>query len=150
MTLNRDRWTHFTCLKKMIFKWEFSSSHIENEWLSTQFCRSISIVRRESLRTRDWYWTALETNDSQESSVQLFWSIQEIILHIEIHSTLLKKWMILTRVLFNYSDEFNKFSHTLRFIAHYIRNEWPWREFCSIILMSLRNYPTHWNSWHIT
>ena len=30
-------------------------------------------------------------NDSEESSVQLLWSIQEIIAHIEIHNTLDKK-----------------------------------------------------------
>ena len=85
-------------------------------------------------------------NDSDYSSVQLFWLIQEIIAHIEIHSTLHKKWMILKRVLFNYSDEFKKLSHTLIFIAHYIRNEWSWEELCSAILMNSRNYPTHWYS----
>ena len=84
-------------------------------------------------------------NDSEESSVELFWSIQEIVPYIEIHSTLHKKWMILIRVLFDY-DEFKKLSHTLRFIAHYIRNEWSSIEFCSIILMNSRNYPIHWDS----
>ena len=85
-------------------------------------------------------------NDSQESCVSLFWSFQEIIPHIEIHSTLHKKWMTLTRVLFNYSDEFKKLSHTLRFIAHYVRNEWFSRELCSTILIVSRNYPTQWGS----
>ena len=85
-------------------------------------------------------------NDSEEISVQLFWSIQEIIPHIEIHGTLDKKWMILSRVLFNYSDEFKKLSHTLRFIAHYIRNVWFSVEFCSTILINSRNYPTRWDS----
>ena len=63
-------------------------------------------------------------NDSEYDSVQLFWLIQEIIPHIEIHSTLHKKWTILSTVLFNYSDQFKKLSHIFRFIAHYIRNEW--------------------------
>ena len=85
-------------------------------------------------------------NDSHQSCVQLFWSIQEIIPHIEIHSTLHKKWMILIRVVFNYSDEFDELSHTLRFIAHYIRNEWFSSELCSTILMNSRNYHTHWDS----
>ena len=44
------------------------------------------------------------------------------------------------------SDEFKKLSHTLRFIAHYIRNEWFWPELCSIIVVNSRNYPTHWDS----
>ena len=57
-------------------------------------------------------------NDSDQSSVQLFWWIQEITPHIQIHGTLHKKWMILTRVLFNYSDELKKLSYKLRFIAH--------------------------------
>ena len=78
-------------------------------------------------------------NDSEKSCVQLFWSIQEIIPSIEVHSTLHKKWMILTRVLFNYSDELKKLSHTLRFIAHYIRNEWFWKQFRSTILVNSRN-----------
>ena len=85
-------------------------------------------------------------NDSEESSVELFWSIQEIILHIEIHSTLHKKWMILKRVVFSYSDEFKKLFYTLRFIAHCIRNEWFSLEFCSTILINSRNYPIHWDS----
>ena len=89
-------------------------------------------------------------NDFHQSSVQLFWWIQEIISHIAINSTLHKKWMISIRVLFNYSDQFKKLSHTLRFIAHYIRNEWSWTEFCSSILMNSRNYPTHLDSYHIT
>ena len=85
-------------------------------------------------------------NDSKYSFVQLFSWIQEIIPHIEIHSTLHKKWTIHTKALFNYSDELKKSSHTLRFIAHYIRNEWFSLEFCSTILMNSRNYPTHWDS----
>ena len=31
--------------------------------------------------------------------------------------------MILKRVVFSYSDEFDKLSHALKFIAHYIKNE---------------------------
>ena len=63
-------------------------------------------------------------NDSHDTSVQLFWWIQKIILQIEIHSTSHSKWMILTTLLFNYSDEFKKLSYKSRFIAHhYIRNE---------------------------
>ena len=85
-------------------------------------------------------------NDSEKSSVQLFWWIQEIIPHIVIHSTLDKNCIILIRVPFNYSVEFKKLSHTLRFIAHYIRNEWFWAEFCSTILMNSRNYRTDWDS----
>ena len=70
--------------------------------------------------------------------------------HIEIHSTLHKKWMILIkRAPFNYSNQFKKLFHTFRFIPHYIRNEWFWPEFCSTILMNSRNYPKHWDSWHI-
>ena len=85
-------------------------------------------------------------SDDQESSLELFWEIQEIIVHIEIHSTLHKKGMILTRVLLDYSDEFKKLSRILRFIAHYIRNEWFEKELCLAILMNSTNYFTHWDS----
>ena len=85
-------------------------------------------------------------NDPEQSSVQPFCWIQEIIVHIEVHSTLHKQRMILKTVLFNYSDQFKKLSHTLRFIAHSIRNEWFWPECCSAILMNWRSYPTHWDS----
>ena len=85
-------------------------------------------------------------NDSHQSCAQLFWLIPEIIPHMEIHGTLHKKWMILNRVVFRYFDEFKKSSHTLRFIAHYIKNQWFSEELCWTILMSLRNYPTHWGS----
>ena len=85
-------------------------------------------------------------NDSEETSLQLFGWIQEIIPHIEIHRTLHKKWMILNRVVFSDSDEFKELSNTLKFIAHYIRNHWFSGELCWTILMSLRNYPTHWGS----
>ena len=85
-------------------------------------------------------------NDSEESSVQLFCSIQETIPHIEIYSTLHKKWMILSRIVFSYSDQFMKLSHTLRFIAHYIGNVWFSPELCSAILINSWNYPTYWDS----
>ena len=85
-------------------------------------------------------------NNPDDSSVPLFWWIQEIIPHIQVHGTLHKKWMIMNRVLFHYSDEFKKLSHTLRFIGNYIRNERSWREFCSTILINGRNYPTDWGS----
>ena len=85
-------------------------------------------------------------NDSEKSSIELLWSIEEIIPHIGIHTTLCKKRIILIRVVFSYSDPLKKLSHTLRFIAYYIRNEWFWSELCSAILMNLRNYPTHCDS----
>ena len=69
-------------------------------------------------------------NDSHHSCVQLFRWIQDIIPHIDIHSILHKKWMILKRVLFYYSDEFKKLSDKPGFIAHYIGNEWFSAEFC--------------------
>ena len=87
--------------------------------------------------------------DSHQSSVQLFWWIQEIIEHIEIHSTLHKKCMILIRVLFNHSDQFKKLSHTLRFVAHCIRNEWSWAEFCLTFLMVLWQYSIFREMWEI-
>ena len=85
-------------------------------------------------------------NVSEQSCVQSFWSIQESIPDIEIHSTLHKKSMIVSTVLFHYSHEFKKLSYILRFMAHYIRNECFWAELCSIILINSRNYPTYWDS----
>ena len=84
--------------------------------------------------------------DPEQSSLSLFWWIQEIIPHIEIGRTLHKKGMILTRVVFNYFDEFKKLSHTLKFMAHYIRDEYSLSEFSSAILMNSRNSLTHWDS----
>ena len=45
-------------------------------------------------------------NDSDNSCVQVLWWIQEIILHIEIHNALYKKWMILSRVMFDFFNGF--------------------------------------------
>ena len=53
-------------------------------------------------------------NDSEQGCVQLFWWIQEINPHIEIDSTLHKKWMILSRVLFSI---FNGFMAIFYFIG---------------------------------
>ena len=61
-------------------------------------------------------------NNGKESSVQLIWWIQKIILHIKIHSALHKKCLILIRVPFNYSDE--SLSSKLRFVVDYTKNEW--------------------------
>ena len=88
-------------------------------------------------------------NDCEESFVQLFWWIQEIISHIEIHSTLHKKWMILNRVVFSYSDEFKKLSDAFRFIAHYIRNGWFWTEFCLTFWMASWQYSIYREMWEI-
>ena len=98
-------------------------------------------------------------NDSEQSSVQLFWWIQEIIPHIEIHSTLHKKSMILNTALYSYlyelqeiiphSNDWNYPTHWFialtrvvftyefkkwrwRFIAHCIRNEF-WIQLCTAI-----------------
>ena len=85
-------------------------------------------------------------NDSNQSSVQLIRWIQEIIPHIEIHGTLHKKWMTLSRVPFSYSDKFKNLSYTLRFIAQCIRNKWFLRELCSTNSMNSRNYPAYSDS----
>ena len=135
--------------KKLSHTLRFIAHYIRNEWSWTEFCSSILMNSRNYPTHLDSYHITREMNDSDQSSVQLFWSIQEIIPHIEIHTTLHEKWMILSRVLVNYSDQFKKLSHRLRFIAHYIRNEWFPSEFCSSILMNLRNYRAYWNSWHI-
>ena len=86
---------------------------------------------------------------SVECCSRLLW-IQGIIREIEVHGTLRKMWVILTRVLFSYCDAFKKLCHTLRSIAYYIRNEWFWKEFCWIILMNQRNYLINSDSWRIT
>ena len=88
-------------------------------------------------------------NDPEQSSVQLFWSVQGIILHIEIHSTLQQKWIILKRVVFNDSDEFMNLSQTLRFITYCIRNQWLWAEFCLTFLMVLWQYSIYREMWEI-
>ena len=136
--------------KKLFHTLRFMAYYIRNEWFWRELCSTILI----NSRNYPTYWNSkrlpLEMTDSEQSCMQIFWSIQEIIPHIELHSTLHKKCMILIRVLFNYPDRFKKLSHTLRFIAHCIWNKWFWPELCSAILMNSRNYPTRWDSWHIT
>ena len=88
-------------------------------------------------------------NDSHQSCVQLFWWIQEIIPHIEIHSTLHKKWIILNRVRFNYSDQLKKLPHTFIFMAHCIWNQWLWAEFCVAFLMALSQYFVYTEMWGV-
>ena len=88
-------------------------------------------------------------NDIENSSVQIFWKIQEIIPHVHIHSILHIKWKILRAALFSYSDQFKKFQHTLRFEAHQIRKEWFYQEFYSTILINSTNHATHRDSNHI-
>ena len=63
-------------------------------------------------------------NDSKQNSIQVLWWIEEVIVQVEILSTLQKKRKILTRVLFSYSDEIKNLSYKLNFIAYYIRGEW--------------------------
>ena len=58
--------------------------------------------------------------------------------------------MIVRRVLLEYSDDFKKLSHTLRFIVHHRRNQWSRIQSYSGTLMVSRNYPTHWDSQHNT
>ncbi len=52
-----------------------------NEWFSPEFCSSISMSLWKSDRSEDTKKSTLEMNDSQESSVQLFWSLRHNVLH---------------------------------------------------------------------
>ena len=88
--------------------------------------------------------------DCKNSCGQEYWCIEEITPHIEIYSTLHRKAMILTTVVFSDCDELKKLSHTLRFIAHQLSNEFFWRQVCSAIGLIWRNDGTYWNSWQIT
>ena len=85
-------------------------------------------------------------NDSDQSSLALFWLIPEIIPRIGIDSELHKEWMILTTVVFQHSDELKKLSHTLRLITDYVGSDWFLPEFFSTILMNSSSDPTHWGS----
>ena len=146
MILTRVVFNYSIELKKLSHTLRFMPHYIRNEWFWLQLRSTIRINSRNYPTHWHSYHIVSEMNDSDQSYIQLLWCTQEIIAHIEIHSTLHKKWMILTRVVFSYSDEFKKSSHTLRFIAHYIRNEWFWKELCSAILMNSRNHPAHWDS----
>ena len=88
-------------------------------------------------------------NISNQSCVNLFWWSGEIIPLIGVHIRFRKNWVIVRRILFNYSNDFNKLSQTLRFIARCIRKESFWRELCSIIVMNWRSYGRQWDLWHI-
>ena len=132
--------------KNLSYTLRFIAHYIRNEWFWAELRSTIPINSRNYLTHWDWWHITQKVNDSEESSLQVYWWIQEIVRHIDIHGTLHKKSMILIRILFNYFDQFNELSHTLRFIAHYIRNEWFWKGFPSTILMNSRYYPTHWGS----
>ena len=62
-------------------------------------------------------------NDCEESSVQPFWSIQEIISHIQIHGTLHQKWMIVSRVLFNIFNGFMTIFYLYGNVGNGVKNE---------------------------
>ena len=136
MILTRVLFNYSDEFKKLSHTFRFLAHYIRNKGFWSEFCSTILIDSRNYPRRRDSWHIIYEINDFQKCSVQLFWWIQEIIPHIEINSTLYKKWMILTRVLLNYWDQLKKLSHTFRFIAHYIRNEWFWKQFCSTILVN--------------
>ena len=84
--------------------------------------------------------------DYKNSCGQVYWCIEEITPHIEIYSTLHRKSMILSRVVFSDCDELKKICQTLRFIAHYIRNQRLQAEFCATILINWKNYATDGDS----
>ena len=127
----------------------FIAHYIRNEWFPSELCSTILMNSRNYLTHWDSQHIASEMNDSHHSCVQLFWWIREIIAHIEIHGTLHKKWIFLSRVVFNHFDQFKKLSHTLRFIAHCIRNEWFWAEFCLTFLVALWQYSIFREMWEI-
>ena len=55
------------------------------------------------------------------STILMNW---RIILQIEIHSTLHRKWMILSRVLFNYSHEFKKLILQIEIYSTSLHRKW--------------------------
>ena len=71
-------------------------------------------------------------------------------LHIKIDTTSHKESMILTRVVFSYSQDFKKLPHTFRLIAHYKRTQWLQKELCSIIQMNSATSHTDRHSQGIT
>ena len=68
---------------------------------------------------------------------------------IAIKSISLKKWTLLTKIVFRYSGELQKLYQVLTFIAYHIRFQWLQGEFCSPILLITRNNPTHSDWYHI-
>ena len=118
---------------------------IESCWL--QFCAAVLVSSRKYRTLQDWCHITWKLNDFyQKSCAKQIWWIQKIISLIGIDSILLKKWTILTRVFFSYSDEFKKLSHTFRFITHCIRNEWFSPELYWRIPSNSMNYRGPWDS----
>ena len=80
-------------------------------------------------------------NDPEKSSVRLFSSIQEIIAHIEIHSTLHQKWMILSRVLFNIFKRFMEIFYWSGKVRNWVKNEWIEKALSSNFMVLEESYP---------
>ena len=62
-------------------------------------------------------------NVYNQSPVEQFVSIEVTIPQTGIHTHYIPKKMVLTRVVFEYSDNFKRLSHTFGFISHSTRNQ---------------------------
>ena len=135
----------FNCTEqfKKLFHTSTTLAHyIRNEWFSKELCSTILISSRSYPIYRDSRHTPQKMNDSEQSSAQPYSQIQEIIPYTKIHSTLHKKWLILSTVLFKYSEQSKKLSHTLTFIPHYVKYYWFSPQMCSPTVIYSRNYLT--------
>ena len=139
----------FNCTEqfKKLFHTSTTLAHyIRNEWFSKELCSTILISSRSYPIYRDSRHTPQKMNDSEQSSAQPYSPIQEIIPYTKIHSTLHKKWLILSTVLFKYSEQSKKLSHTLTFIPHYVKYYWFSPQMCSAycdIFKKLSHSQTH-------
>ena len=128
MILTRVLFNYSDDYKKLSYKSRFIAHHyIGNEWFSlTEFCSTILMNSKNYPTNRDFIAHHYIGNEwfSLEFCSTILINSKKIILQIEIHRTSLhSKWMILSRVLFNYSDKFKKLFYKSRFIAH-LHRKW--------------------------
>ena len=124
MNLSTVLFSHYLEFKKLFHILRFITQYVRNEWFSLELASAILMNSINYPTHWNPYHITLDMNCSHQSWVQLFRWIGWIVPHIDIHRWLDKKWVILSTVLFKYSDEFRKICDTLRFMAQYVRNEW--------------------------
>ena len=110
--------------RKLLYIFTFTAIYIGSACLLA-YSRSAFLMISRDYRTHwDSKQIAKEMNNWKKCFLELFWWIQHVTRQIGFHAILHTKWTILTRVQYSHSDYLEKISHTLRFIAYFVRTEW--------------------------
>ncbi len=111
---------YFLHFDEMSDNWRFVESHIRNRWYKVQFSPAAFISSRICRRIRDLWEMTVEMNDSNQTSVQIFSSLQRNVHQLVICRKSHFKRMILKRVLFNYFEHFQEMSNIWGLVENHI------------------------------